>query len=104
MTRLHFAKPSLRRALWSVAVVAVACCVIVGLAESIGLIVTSRDTSPVPDGGEYVRLVVLCLTFWGPILVLTVWFISVPVILVLGLLIASVRRETDESTKQTPAG
>lgn len=89
---LHFAKPSLRRVIWSIVAVAVASCVTMGLAEAIGLIVTARDTSPTPDGGEYVRLMVMCLTFWGPVLLLTIWFITIPAIIALGALVASIRR------------
>ncbi|MEB3070374.1 hypothetical protein [[Mycobacterium] vasticus] len=98
---LHFAKPSLQRVIWSMIAVAVASCVVAGLAASIGLIVTARDTPP--DCGEYVRLVVMCLTFWGPILLLTIWFITIPVIIALGALVASIRRrEAAANSEQTP--
>jgi hypothetical protein len=58
---------------------------------SIGYIVDYDGPQPVPKG-EYVRLVIACLTMWGPVFLLTAWPISIPAILVLGFLVACVRR------------
>jgi uncharacterized membrane protein len=91
MNRLRFAKPSIRRVLWSVAAVAVAGSVIVGFGLYIGAIATHNDSGHTP-AGEYVRLFILDLTLWGPILVLTVWQVTIPLIGLLGVLVASVRK------------
>ncbi len=91
MNRLCFAKPSIWRVLWSVVAVAVAGSVIVGFGLYIGAIATHNDTGHTPSG-DYLRLFILDLTLWGPILVLTVWQVSIPVIGVLGVLVASVRK------------
>jgi hypothetical protein len=53
--------------LWSVIAVTVICCVTTGIALSIGFI--HGATAPAPTG-EYIRLVILCVTFWGPMYLL----------------------------------
>jgi hypothetical protein len=100
----RFAKPSVRRVLWSVVAVAAVSCVIAGIALSIGFIVDYDGPQPVPKG-EYVRLVIACLTLWGPIFLLTAWPISTPAILVLGFLVACVRRTpvTDKGSERSVA-
>jgi hypothetical protein len=65
--------------------------VIVGFGLYIGAIATHNDIGHTPSG-DYVRLFILDVTLWGPILVLTVWQVSIPVIGVLGVLVASVRK------------
>jgi hypothetical protein len=91
MNRLHFIKPSIWRVLWSVVAVAVAGSVIVGCGLYIGAIATHNDTGHTP-AGDYVRLFILDLTLWGPMLVLTVWQVTIPVIGLLGVLVASIRK------------
>lgn len=86
----RFAKPSVRRVLWSILAVAAVSCVVAGIALSIGYIVDYNG--PEPPKGEYVRLVITCVTMWGPIFLLTAWPISIPAILVLGALAACVHR------------
>jgi hypothetical protein len=88
----RFAKPSVRRLLWSVVAVTVTCCVIVSSAYVIGAIVTATDDPAPPSTGEYVQLAVVFLTFWSPLLLLNFWYISLPVIVALGVLVACVRR------------
>lgn len=89
--RLYFAKPSLRRLIWSTVGAMAACSVIVSTAYVIGALVTSAD-DPIPTStGEYVLLSVIFLTFWGPILMLNFWYLSLPVVISLGVL-ASIRR------------
>lgn len=45
------------------------------------------------------------LTFWSPVLLLTFWYLTLPLVITIGLLIASVRRgETGASTEQTSTG
>jgi hypothetical protein len=90
MNRLRFTKPSLWRVLWSVVAVAVAGLVTVGFPLYIGAITTHNDTSRLP-AGDYVRLFIVDLALWGPMVVLTLWQITIPVIRVHGVLQASVR-------------
>lgn len=101
---LLFAKPSLRRAIWSIVAVAVACDVVVSSAYVVGAIVTGRNDSDPTTTGEYVQLAAMFLTFWSPILLLTFWYLTLPVVITIGLLIASVRRETSASTRRTSTG
>lgn len=91
MNRLRFTKPSIWRVLSSVVTVAVAGSVIVGFGLYTGAIATHNDAGHTP-AGDYVRLFILDLTLWGPILVLTVWQVTIPVIGLLGVLVASVRK------------
>jgi hypothetical protein len=96
MNRLHFRKPSIWRVFWTTVAVAAAGSLLAGLGLFTGAIAKHSDagrTSP----GDYVRLFILDLTFWGPVLVLTVWQITIPVIVALGVLVASLhmRSKTD---------
>lgn len=84
---IKFTKPSGRRALVCIAAVAVFACVVMGIALYTAAIVTHNDPNPV-GAGEYVRLFVVDISIWGPIALLTVWYISVPVIVVVGILVA----------------
>lgn len=103
--RLRLTKPSLRRAIWSMVAVAVACCVIVSSAYVVGALMTASDDPAPTSTGEYVQLAVVFLTFWSPLLLLNFWYLSLPVIVALGLLIASIRRpQADESAERTSAG
>jgi hypothetical protein len=87
--RFRFTKPSLRRVLWSILAVVAVCCVIVGIALSIGFI---RGASGPAPTGDYIRLVILCITFLGPIYLLIAWQITIPAMIALGALVACVRR------------
>ncbi|MDV3125291.1 hypothetical protein M1247_10245 [Mycobacterium sp. 21AC1] len=87
---IKFVKPSVRRALVCAAIVMVFVCVVVGIAMSTAMIVGSSDPTPVPTG-EYVRLFIVNITMWGPIMVITAWFISVPVIVALAILVACIQ-------------
>lgn len=86
---IKFAKPSPLRALVCIAVVTVFVCVVAGIAMSTAMIVGSSDPTPLPTG-EYVRLFIVNITMWGPILLITAWFISAPIILAVGLLVACI--------------
>ncbi|OBH14614.1 hypothetical protein [Mycolicibacter sinensis] len=69
----------------------------------VGAIVTGRNDSDPTTPGEYVQLAVMFLTFWSPILLLTFWYLTLPLIITIGLLIASVRRsKTGESAERGP--
>ena len=88
----HFAKPSVRRLMWSLVAVAVVSCLIAGIGLAIGSVRVGYESIVPASTGDYVRLIVLCLTFWGPVFVLTAWPFSLPTILALGALAACVRR------------
>jgi hypothetical protein len=75
--RFRFTRPSPRRVLWSILAVVAVCCVIAGIALSIGFI---RGASGPAPTGDYIRLVILCITFWGPVFLLTIWQITIPAI------------------------
>ncbi|HEX7322011.1 MAG TPA: hypothetical protein VF299_03615 [Mycobacterium sp.] len=94
MSRLRLVRPSLWRVLWSIIVATVVCCVIAGIAMYIGSIVSVQGTTPMPDGGEYVLMAIWCLTLYGPSFLIIAWPISVPVIIALGVAVASIRRGT----------
>ncbi|MUL84311.1 MULTISPECIES: hypothetical protein [unclassified Mycolicibacterium] len=87
---IKFAKPSFLRACTCVAVVAVFACVVAGIALYTAAIIAHSDPNPTPTG-EYVRLFIVDITIWGPIALLTVWQISVPVIVAVGLFVACIR-------------
>lgn len=91
MTRLQFRAPSARRLLWSVVGVALLGGVIAGIVLYANAITTNDDAEPTPIG-DYIRLFLLCLTVWGPLLLVTIWQVSVPVIVLIGALAASIRR------------
>ncbi|OBK88343.1 hypothetical protein A5648_21755 [Mycolicibacter sinensis] len=55
--------------------------------------------------GEYIRIYIWSVLLWGQAYLLIPWFITIPVIIALGIFIASVRRgETGASTEQTSTG
>ncbi|WP_458317032.1 hypothetical protein [Mycolicibacterium brisbanense] len=87
---IKFCKPSLRRALVCILAVTLIACVSVGIVLYAVAIVTHNDPTPTPVG-DYVRLLLLDLTFWGPITLITGWPIFVPVILALGTFVAAIR-------------
>ena len=94
---MHFAKPSWRRALWSIVIAFVLSSIVAGIAVAIGF-VTGKDANASVSGGEYVRLTVASLTIWGPMYLLTAWQVTIPSVIGIGVLAASVRR------KARPAG
>lgn len=103
---IKFCKPSLRRALVCILAVTLVARISAGIVLYAVAIVTHSDPSPTPVG-EYVRLLLLDLTFWGPITVITGWPIFVPVILAVGALVASIRvvdpPENDEESTEADA-
>lgn len=104
---IRFFKPSPARALWCIAAVTVFTCVITGIAMSIAMILASSDSMS-PPTGEYVRLFIVNITMWSPILLVTVWFLSVPLILGMGLLLAYIHTAAPlhdtEFDEQDPTG
>jgi hypothetical protein len=68
---LRFVKPSVLRFLWSIVAAVVVSCVIVGIVLVVGSVHVGHENAEPASVGEYVRWIVLCLTFCGPVLVLT---------------------------------
>ncbi|MGB5112918.1 MAG: hypothetical protein WBO08_15425 [Mycobacterium sp.] len=91
MNGLWLTRPSVRRAIGFIVATAVVVGVIAGLVLYANEIVVHSDPQPTPVG-DYVRLFILDIVFWGPMALLAIWMVSVPVILILGLVTASVRR------------
>ncbi|WP_079647674.1 hypothetical protein [Mycobacteroides abscessus] len=68
-------------------------CVIAGTVLYIGLIATHHDNAPTATG-DYIRLFFVSIFFYAPMFLLIVWQITIPALLALGVLVASVRRRT----------
>ena len=101
---MHFAKPSWRRALWSVTIVFVISSVVTGIAVAIGFIAGKDPNASVP-AGEYIRLLVASLAIWGPTYLLIAWQVSIPTIIGIGVLAATVRHRTRSANdSQGPKG
>ncbi len=92
MNDLKFTRPSVRRAVGFIAATVVLLGMIAGLVLFANAIATHHDSHPAP-GGDYVRLFILDIVFWGPMALLAIWQISMPLILGLGLAAASLRRK-----------
>lgn len=88
---LRFVRPSVGRVVGMTLATIVLVCVITGIVLYIGLITTHHDSEPTPTG-DYVRLFVVSIAFYAPMFLLIVWQVTVPAILALGTLIASLRR------------
>lgn len=65
-----------------------------GIVAYIGFTANDDNQASVTSG-EHVRLAVLCVTFWGPMYLLVAWLVILPVILALGMLVASFRGSRD---------
>lgn len=92
MNDLGFARPSVGRAIGFIAATVVVLGVLAGLVLFANAIATHHDSHPTAVG-DYVRLFILDITFWGPMALLAIWQISMPLILGLGLAAASLRRK-----------
>lgn len=93
---IHFTKPSLRRAIGFTVIVFVVSSIVVGVAVAIGFI-AGKDSAASVAVGDYVRLVVASLTIWGPMYLLIAWQVSIPAIIGVGLILASIHRGTTSS-------
>ncbi len=89
MSRFYFAKPSLKRAVVSTTAVAVVSCVVTGFALAVGYTHRLTDAAPV---GDYIRLFITFVVVWGPTYLLFFWWATIPGLIGLGALVASVRR------------
>jgi hypothetical protein len=79
------------------------CSLLAGIVLYSAAIINHGDPEPVPKG-EYVRLFILDITFWGPMVLLAVWQVSVPVLGALGVLGACVRKiPTADKAGERPA-
>lgn len=90
MSRLHFVKPSPWRVLWSTIGVAVLCGVLAGV--TLFAYETTLPSDPPTPTGDYIRLFIWDILLWGPAYLLMVWQITVPVMIALGVLAASLRK------------
>lgn len=90
MTGLHFVKPSAWRAFWCVALATSMVYVAWVIALYVLALVTQGDSPSY--SGERSGFLAWDLIFAAPIYALMFWYLSLPVVIVLGLLIASLRR------------
>lgn len=88
---IKFAKPSLRRVIWSLVTVTVALSLCVSIRWYIGALIQSPSDPHPMSGGDTVRLAFTFLTVYGPMLIITIWPVTVPLILAVGALIATIR-------------
>lgn len=89
MSRLRLIKPSLKRAVVSTTAVAIVSCVVTGIALAVGYTHGLTDPAPV---GDYIRLFITFVVLWGPMYLLFFWWATIPALIGLGALVASVRR------------
>lgn len=89
MSWLRLTKPSFKRAVLSIIAVTVVSCVITGIALAFSYTHSLSDPAPV---GEYIRLFITFVTVWGPMYLLYFWWATIPALICLGALVASVRR------------
>lgn len=83
---IKFARPTKRRLLKSALAVVLVCWVITSTVVCIGFIANHEgDSMP---AGEVVRLAMMCLAFWGPIAIITLWPLSIPLVAGLSALVA----------------
>ncbi len=90
MRGFRLTKPSPKRAVLSIIAVTVVSSVITGIALAISYTHGLSDPAPV---GDYIRLFITFATVWGPVYLLFFWWATIPVLICLGALVASVRRE-----------
>ena len=95
MRNLCFVKPSAWRILWSVLAATFAVYVIAVVGVYILGLTTSDSPKPARPG-HYLDFLMWDLLFAGPAFVFLLWFISVPLIII--VLLACLRRASAEST------
>jgi hypothetical protein len=89
MIEFRLTKPSLKRVVLSIVAVAVMSCVITGIALAIDYTHGLSDPAPV---GDYIRLFITFAAVWGPTYLLFFWWATIPALICLAALVASVRR------------
>ena len=100
MINRRVVKPPLRRIIVSIILVGAVSCILMGIFLYALAISGHKDRNPV-NAGEYVRLFVVDITMWGPLLLMTLWQATIPVIVVLGVLAACVRKAPTENSSLT---
>ncbi|WP_264073013.1 hypothetical protein [Mycobacterium cookii] len=70
-----------------------------GIALAVGYTHGLTDPAPV---GEYIRLFVSFIVLWGPTYLLFFWWITIPALIGLGVLVASLRRGDAPNEPATP--
>lgn len=91
MSRLRFVRPSLGRLVGMTIATIALVCVITGIVLYFGLITTHQDIGPTSTG-DYIRLFFVSIVFYAPMFLLIVWQITIPAVLALGVLAASLRK------------
>ncbi|ADG97399.1 conserved hypothetical protein [Segniliparus rotundus DSM 44985] len=89
MTRFHFVRPDLWRLFWSIVGIATASCLLLGTILAVEFAIQAHGKSSPPN---YLGLWFFCVFLYSWWLLLSIWQITVPVVLVLGGLLASLRR------------
>jgi hypothetical protein len=89
MSRLRWVKPSLKRAVVSTTAVTMVSCVVTGIALAVGYTHGLNDPAPL---GDYIRLFITFIALWGPMYLLFFWWATIPALIGLGAIAASVRR------------
>ncbi|RIT26822.1 hypothetical protein D2E76_27875 [Mycobacteroides abscessus] len=95
MNRFQFVKPSLGRVVGMTIAAIALVCVIAGIVLYIGLIATHHDDGATPTG-DYVRLFFVSIFFYAPMFLLIVWQVTIPGVLALGVLAASLKKSSTE--------
>lgn len=93
MNRFQFVRPSPGRVVAMTIATTAFVCVIAGTVLYIGLIATHHDNAPTATG-DYIRLFFVSIFFYAPMFLLIVWQITIPALLALGVLVASIHRRT----------
>jgi hypothetical protein len=90
MSRVHFAKPSAWRVFWSLFAAAFVVYVVAVVVVFISAAFSS-NRPPSTSSNEHVGLLMWDLIFAAPVFMLTLWFVTIPVIVALGVLCAIIR-------------
>lgn len=98
MNCFQFVRPSLGWVVGMTIAAIALVCVIAGIVLYIGLIATHHDDGPTPTG-DYIRLFFVSIFFYAPMFLLIVWQATIPGVLTLGVLAASLRRNRPDRNK-----
>lgn len=101
MTELR-RRPSARQSAVSILQVLACVCLVAGVVMAVGMVVGAAD-DPNVTAGERLIAVVMALSVYGPGMVLVGWPISIPVVLVVGLLLAYLRLRYQRDRKPPAA-
>lgn len=90
---ITFTRPSGQRLLRSFLTVTLATWLLAAIAVWAGFVVNSTEPEPT---GEYVLLAMVCLAYWGPIVLLTLWPVTIPIVCGLTALVAYAHLENND--------